>query len=315
MQARTQGEPTIDPEDDTTPAPSGSLRDTITAYVQLTKPRIIVLLLITTIPAMILAAQGIPPVGLMLATLVGGTVAAGSANAINMYLDRDIDEIMRRTRSRPLPSHSVTPDHALRFGFVLGAISYFFLSITVNVLAATLALSAIAFYVFVYTMWLKRTTTQNIVIGGAAGAVPALVGWAAVTGSLAAPGVDPVRDHLRVDAAALLGALDPFQRRLRRGGRADAARREGRGRDPAPDLPLLARALRHVVGARIRSAIWDRSTWRRRSCWAASSSTGRSACGARRRRDRAWGVFTYSIVYLAALFGAVALDAIAPLSR
>ena len=150
--------------------------------MHLTKPRIIVLLLITTIPAMILAAQGIPPIGLMLATLLGGTVAAGSANAINMYLDRDIDEIMRRTRSRPLPSHSVTPEHALRFGFVLGAISYFFLSITVNVLAATLALSAIAFYVFVYTMWLKRTTTQNIVIGGAAGAVPALVGWAAVTG-------------------------------------------------------------------------------------------------------------------------------------
>jgi protoheme IX farnesyltransferase len=115
---------------------------------------------------------------------VGGTIAAGSANAINCYLDRDIDEVMRRTRKRPLPAHLVEPDSALAFGFVLGAISFFFLSIAVNMLAASLALSAIAFYVFVYTMWLKRTSVQNIVIGGAAGAVPALVGWAAVTGTV-----------------------------------------------------------------------------------------------------------------------------------
>ena len=106
-----------------------------------------------------------------------------------MYLDRDIDAIMRRTRQRPLPSHAIAPEHALRFGFVLGAIAFYFLAVTVNVLAAVLALSAIAFYVFVYTMWLKRTTAQNIVIGGAAGAVPALVGWAAVTGTLAWPAV------------------------------------------------------------------------------------------------------------------------------
>ena len=121
--------------------------------------------------------------------LVGGAIAAGSANSINMYLDRDIDAIMRRTRQRPLPSHAIEPEHALRFGFVLGAIAFYFLAVTVNVLAAVLALSAIAFYVFVYTMWLKRTTAQNIVIGGAAGAVPALVGWAAVTGTLARPAV------------------------------------------------------------------------------------------------------------------------------
>jgi len=164
-----------------------STRDTITAYYRLTKPRIIVLLLITTVPAMMLAAGGMPSIWLILATLVGGSIAAGSANAVNMYLDRDIDELMKRTRQRPLPAHAVTPEKALRFGFVLGAISYLFLSIAVNVLAATLALSAIAFYVFVYTMWLKRSTAQNIVIGGAAGAVPALVGWAAVTGTLAAP--------------------------------------------------------------------------------------------------------------------------------
>ncbi|MGQ0669483.1 MAG: heme o synthase [Actinomycetota bacterium] len=164
-----------------------SLRKTTAAYFRLTKPRIIVLLLITTVPAMILAQRGMPPIGLILATLVGGSIAAGSANAINCYLDRDIDEVMKRTRSRPLPSHELDPEQALAFGFVLGGVSFFFLGITVNVLAAALALSAIAFYVFVYTMWLKRTSTQNIVIGGAAGAVPALVGWAAVTGTVGLP--------------------------------------------------------------------------------------------------------------------------------
>jgi heme o synthase len=162
----------------------GTLRQTTAAYFQLTKPRIIVLLLVTTVPAMVLAGRGVPTIGLVLATLVGGAIAAGSANAINCYLDRDIDEVMRRTRRRPLPAHKVTPERALAFGYVLGTISFFFLSIAVNVLAASLALSAIAFYVFVYTMWLKRSSVQNIVIGGAAGAVPALVGWAAVTGSV-----------------------------------------------------------------------------------------------------------------------------------
>jgi len=146
-----------------------------------------VLLLITTVPAMVLAQGGLPPSGLVLATLLGGAIAAGSANAVNCYLDRDIDEVMRRTRRRPLPARQVGPDRALMFGYVLGAISFFVLAVTVNVLAAALALSAIAFYVFVYTLWLKRTTTQNIVIGGAAGAAPALVGWAAVTGTVGLP--------------------------------------------------------------------------------------------------------------------------------
>jgi len=164
-----------------------SLRQTTAAYFQLTKPRIIVLLLITTVPAMMLAERGLPSIWLVLATLVGGSIAAGSANAINCYLDRDIDEVMRRTRRRPLPAHQITPDHALAFGYVLGAISFLFLAIAVNVLSASLALSAIAFYVFVYTMWLKRTSVQNIVIGGAAGAAPALVGWAAVTGTVGLP--------------------------------------------------------------------------------------------------------------------------------
>jgi protoheme IX farnesyltransferase len=165
----------------------GSLRETTAAYFQLTKPRIVVLLLITTVPAMMLARRGLPSPWLVLATLAGGMMAAGSANAINCYLDRDIDEVMRRTRRRPLPAHRVEPERALAFGYVLGAISFFFLAITVNVLAASLALSAIGFYVFVYTLWLKRTSVQNIVIGGAAGAVPALVGWAAVTGTVGLP--------------------------------------------------------------------------------------------------------------------------------
>ena len=174
---------------ETTEGERPSLRDTVTAHYRLTKPRIVLLLLITTVPAMLLAARGLPSPWLILATLVGGALAAGSANSINMYLDRDIDAIMRRTRQRPLPSHAIAPEHALRFGFVLGAIAFYLLAVAVNVLAAVLALSAIAFYVFVYTMWLKRTTAQNIVIGGAAGAVPALVGWAAVTGTLAWPAV------------------------------------------------------------------------------------------------------------------------------
>jgi heme o synthase len=162
-------------------------RQRVGAYFALTKPKIIELLLITTVPAMLLARRGIPSPLLMGATLLGGAAAAGSANAINCYLDRDIDEVMRRTRRRPLPAQQVEPERALSFGFWLGAVAFFFLSITVNVLAASLSLAAIAFYVFVYTLWLKRTTSQNIVIGGAAGAVPALVGWAAVTGSVGLP--------------------------------------------------------------------------------------------------------------------------------
>ena len=186
--ASTEAEPEPDP-DEHADGDRPSLRDTVTAYYRLTKPRIVLLLLITTVPAMLLAAEGLPSPWLILATLAGGALAAGSANAINMYLDRDIDAIMRRTRQRPLPAHAIAPEHALRFGFVLGAIAFYFLAVAVNVLAALLALSAIAFYVFVYTMWLKRTTAQNIVIGGAAGAVPALVGWAAVTGGLAWPAI------------------------------------------------------------------------------------------------------------------------------
>ena len=146
-----------------------------------------------------------------------------------MYLDRDIDQVMRRTRQRPLPRHAVEPEGALRFGFALGAVAFTFLALTVNVLAATLALSAIAFYVFVYTMWLKRSTTQNIVIGGAAGAVPVLVGWAAVTGGIAWPACHALLDRVPLDAAAFLGAGDAGAGRLRGRWGPDAAGRSGRG--------------------------------------------------------------------------------------
>ena len=157
------------------------------AYVALTKPRIIELLLVTTVPTMVIAQRGMPPLGLVLATLLGGSLAAGSANAINNYVDRDIDELMARTSSRPLPRHSVTPTAALRFGIVLGIASFVWLFATVNLLSAVLAVAAIFFYVFVYTLGLKRRSPQNIVIGGAAGCVPVLVGWAAVTGEVGLP--------------------------------------------------------------------------------------------------------------------------------
>lgn len=156
----------------------------VSAYVALTKPRIIELLLVTTLPTMVVAQRGLPPVWLMAVTMLGGALAAGGANAINMVVDRDIDALMPRTKNRPIVTGAVTPSAALIFAIVLEIASFAVLWSAVNLLSATLAVSATAFYVFIYTMWLKRTTTQNIVIGGAAGAVPVLVGWAAVTNQL-----------------------------------------------------------------------------------------------------------------------------------
>lgn len=155
------------------------------AYVALTKPRIIELLLVTTLPAMILAAHGLPKWTLVGATLVGGTLAAGSANALNCYVDRDIDALMRRTGHRPLARAEVTPRAALLFGLTLGAVAVAVMALSTNLLAAALTLVAIAFYVIVYTMLLKRRTSSNIVWGGAAGCMPVLIGWSAVTGGLA----------------------------------------------------------------------------------------------------------------------------------
>ncbi|MDH5225176.1 MAG: heme o synthase [Actinomycetota bacterium] len=286
-----------------------TLAGTITAYYRLTKPRIIVLLLITTVPAMMLAKGGVPSIWLVVATLVGGSLAAGAANAINMYLDRDIDQVMRRTRGRPLPAHQISAERSLAFGFWLGAFSFLFLAVTVNVLAATLSLAAIAFYVVVYTMWLKRSTTQNIVVGGAAGAAPALIGWAAVTGSLALPawilfaivfvwtpphfwalslrfhgdyaaagvpmlpvvkGEDETRRQIFLYSIALFGTTLLLA--------------------PVAGMGAIYLATAVVLGGVFvyRALV----LWRHES------------------EDRSWRLFTYSIVYLAALFGAVALDAV-----
>lgn len=161
-----------------------SHRSRIQAYVALTKPRIIELLLVTTLPPMILAAGGLPQWRVALVTMLGGTLAAGSANALNCYLDRDIDAVMRRTGRRPLARHEVTPRNALIFGLLLGLISVLAIGFATNWLAGALTFVAIAFYVVVYTMLLKRRTSQNIVWGGAAGCMPVFIGWSAVTGSL-----------------------------------------------------------------------------------------------------------------------------------
>ena len=157
----------------------------VRAFVALTKPRIIELLLFTTVPTMVVAERGLPSLWLIAATVIGGTFAAGGANAINMYLDRDIDRLMERTKKRPLVTGEVRPTEALAFAIALEVAAFFFLWGAVNLLSAALAVAATLFYVFVYTLWLKRSSSSNIVIGGAAGAAPVLIGWSAVTNSLA----------------------------------------------------------------------------------------------------------------------------------
>lgn len=157
------------------------------AYLALTKPRIVELLLVTTVPTMLLAAGGTPPLWLVAVVVLAGGLAAGAANALNCYLDRDIDEVMRRTSRRPLPAHAVSPPAALVFGASLAAVSVTLMAAFTNLLATALTLAAIVYYDLVYTLWLKRRTPQNTVWGGICGAAPVLIGWAAVTGSLAWP--------------------------------------------------------------------------------------------------------------------------------
>ena len=164
-------------------------RAKVAAYVALTKPRIIELLLVTTVPAMVVAERGLPSGWLILATLIGGTLSAGGANAVNMYVDRDIDRIMERTQDRPIVTGEVSPRAALVFAICLEIVAFAWLWVLVNLLSAVLALAACLFYVFVYTLWLKRRSVQNIVIGGAAGAAPVLIGWAAVANEITLAGV------------------------------------------------------------------------------------------------------------------------------
>ena len=163
---------------------SATPRQRVAGYVALTKPRIVELLLVSTVPTMVVANHGIPSGWLILNTVIGGALAAGGANAINMYVDRDIDAVMDRTKNRPLVTGLIAPRAALTFAIGLEVLAFAWLWSWVNLLSAVLGVAACLFYVFVYTLWLKRTSTRNIVIGGAAGAVPVLIGWSSVTNSL-----------------------------------------------------------------------------------------------------------------------------------
>jgi protoheme IX farnesyltransferase len=279
----------------------------IGGYVALTKPRIIELLLVTTLPTMVVAERGLPGIWLMVATLIGGTLAAGGANAINMVVDRDIDAVMQRTAGRPLVTGVMSAQSALIFAISLEAVAFGELWATVNPLSAVLAVSATLFYVFVYTLWLKRTSRQNIVIGGAAGAVPVLVGWAAVTGSL---GVAP----LLLFALIFVWTPPHFW--------ALAIRyREDYRSANVPMLPAVAsfeKVCRQIIGYSI--LVWAVSLGFGAAAdlgiiyWVAAVVLGAVfvAMAVRLYRNRteafAMRVFAYSISYITLLFGAMALD-------
>jgi protoheme IX farnesyltransferase len=299
---------------------SSAAGETIRAYVALTKPRIIELLLVTTVPAMVLAARDVPGLGvgswswLVLWTLVGGSLAAGSANAINCYLDRDIDELMARTRRRPLPAHEVEPERAVAFGLVLGAISLMVMAWFVNLVAAFLTLLAIAFYVVVYTIMLKRTTPQNIVIGGAAGALPPVIGWAAVTGSVALPALIlfaivfywtpphfwALSLRIRRDYEAARVPMLPVVR-----GVPETTRQIGLYTVLLVALTLVLFSVDrmgpiYLGAALVLGAIF---MWQAYRLWRVGTSDERSTAGAIR-------LYRYSITYLTLLFAAVAVDAL-----
>jgi protoheme IX farnesyltransferase len=310
---------TEEPGDGST-ATRPSAKDSVRAYIALTKPRIIELLLVTTVPAMVLATRFVPGVQLghwawlTVWTLVGGTLAAGSANAINCYLDRDIDELMTRTRRRPLPAHQVDPQRAVVFGLALGAISFVVLAWFVNLVAAFLGLLAIAFYVVVYTLLLKRSTPQNIVIGGAAGALPPVIGWAAVTGNVGIPALVlfalvfywtpphfwALSLRIRKDYAAAGVPMLPVVRGIPETTRQIALYTVLM---VAISLVLFAVARMgpiYLVAAVVLGALFLRQAW---SLWRRGSSEEESTAGAIR-------LYKYSISYLTLLFAAIAVDAI-----
>jgi protoheme IX farnesyltransferase len=282
------------------------------AYLALTKPRIIELLLVTTVPTMMLAARGLPPLPTVLATLVGGSLAAGSANALNCYLDRDIDAVMRRTVRRPLARHAVSPQAALAFGITLGVLAVALLWWTTNPLAAGLTVAAILFYVLVYTLGLKRRTAQNIVWGGAAGCMPVLIGWSTVTGSLAWPPV--------VLFAVIFFWTPPHFWALAMRFRDDYARAG------VPMLPVLvppAAVARRIVGYAWATVATSLLLWPLATSWlyAAGAATAGAwflveAHGLQTRVRRAAGkieplrLFHASNTYLTLLFVAIAVDAL-----
>ena len=284
-----------------------SIRSQVGAFVALTKPRIIELLLVTTVPVMIVAEQGMPSPWLIVATVVGGSLSAGGANAFNMYLDRDIDALMERTRDRPLVTGQVSPRAALLFAACVEALAFVWLALLVKLLSAVLALSACLFYVFVYTMWLKRTSTQNIVIGGAAGAVPVLIGWSSVTGSVSVsalvlfgvvffwtpPHFWALAIKYRDDYAAARVPMMPSVRSLEHTTRQMLAY--------TCALVVLSvlfsftadMGILYLVGAAVLGAVFLAMTWR----------VHRSATSSGAIR-----LFSYSITYVTALFALMAID-------
>ena len=297
-----------------------STKDTVRAYIALTKPRIIELLLVTTVPAMVLATRFVPGIQLghwawlTVWTLIGGTLAAGSANAINCYLDRDIDELMTRTRRRPLPAHEVDPQRAVVFGLVLGAIAFAVLAFFVNLVAAFLGMLAIAFYVVVYTILLKRSTPQNIVIGGAAGALPPVIGWAAVTGDVGVPALIlfalvfywtpphfwALSLRIRKDYAAAGVPMLPVVR-----GIPETTRQIGLYTILMVAISLVLFAVArmgpiYLVAAVVLGALFLRQAY---GLWRRGDSEEESTAGAIR-------LYRYSISYLTLLFAAIAIDAL-----
>ena len=297
-----------------------TLGDSVRAYIALTKPRIIELLLVTTVPAMVLATREVPGIQwtnwgwLVVWTMIAGTLAAGSANAINCYLDRDIDELMTRTRRRPLPAHQVEPERAVVFGIVLGVISFVVMAYFVNLVAAFLTLLAIAFYVVVYTIVLKRTTPQNIVIGGAAGALPPVIGWAAVTGHVGIPALllfalvfywtPPhfwaLSLRIRKDYAAAGVPMLPVVK-----GIPETTRQIALYTILMVAISLVLWAVArmgpvYLVAAVVLGAMF---LWQAYRLWRHGTSEEESTAGAIR-------LYRYSISYLTLLFAAVAIDAL-----
>jgi len=294
----------------------------VAAYVALTKPRIIELLLVTTLPTMLLAQQrvggGFPSVWLVVATLVGGTVAAGAANTLNMYLDRDIDGVMNRTRRRPIVTGAVTPRGALVFGIVLAVVSVAFFAVVVDLLAAGLTALAIVGYVVGYTMVLKRRTPQNIVWGGIAGCMPVLIGWAAVTGSLdwaplalflvvffwTPPHYWPLSMRFRRDYAKAGVPMLPVVASDVRVAVEMVAYSVAM---VAASLALVPLAPMSWVYAAVAAAV---GAW---FCWSVGVLLWRARHPRPGRRLREMGVFHASITYLTVLFAAVAVDPFLPL--
>jgi protoheme IX farnesyltransferase len=290
------------------PRRSASLK--VKAYVALTKPRIIELLLVTTLPTMVVAAKGLPGWWLIVATLLGGALSAAGANAANMFVDRDIDAVMHRTRNRPLVTGAISPAAALVFSVALEVAAFVLFWRAVNLFSALLALGAALFYVFVYSIGLKRRSTQNIVIGGAAGAVPVLVAWTAVTDRLAWPAIVlfamiviwtpshfwalavKYKDDYKAAHVPMLPAVVPFERVSRQ-------------------IILYSLAL---VATSVVFGLVDHSGW---VYWAAAAVAGAFyvADALRLRRDEgtpksAMRLFSFSITYITVVFAAMAVDVI-----